>query len=431
MMDKDLQFEPFYPDVLGMIAGGMRVSFGDVLQAAVGIFPASAYLNQPFEVIVILQSMVDQNVDVQVTLNLPRKSPDGAPMKLSTPQKVVTMTISGGGVGVLRMPVVAQPPTPPSTDIPAQVNIRYRSRGSGKQVRLPTRGAPPSVLSVSPFKLQVLRDVEWVDHPIGAPPENVTVYFDIAPKALPEVQQALKPNYEVLWTQEKMPSERRNISSKLDEARVLAATFTRPEIFDSLLNAVTEVYANCGLPLHPGEASAIARMLTYTLDHRSHLDPNYKVEDQRWFQALCQVLAHDERIAQWEPGEIVARYLFEPVMYEAILVAFSVIRPRVHVNLGDRAERIHYANRLLLWLGGQAEPDVAYIYLPLALGGILVNHQVTWRGDNPWVVIDGLREAYRGRVRLAEGSAVEIFDMLDQLLTKGEDDLRRLRILPG
>jgi len=429
-MDKDLEFEPLYPDVLGMIAGGLRVSFGDTLQAAVGIFPKSAYLNQPIEVIVILQNMTNQNVDVQVTLQLPRRAPDGSPMKLTTPQRTVTMTMSGGAVGILRMPVMAQPPTEPATDVPAQVNIKYRSRGGGKQVRLPTRGAPPTVLSVSPFKLQVLRDVEWVDHPLDAPPENITAYFDIAPKVLPEPQQALKPSYEVLWTQEKMPAERRNILSKVDEARVLAASFTRPAIFEPLLNAVTEVYAACGLPLHPGEASAITRMLVYMLEQRSQLDPNFKMEEQRWFQTLCQVLAHDEKIAQWEPGEIITRYLFDPIIYEAVLLAFTVIRPRVRVNLGDRAERVNYANRMMLWLGGQAEPDLVYIYLPLALGGILVNHQVTWRGDNPWLVIDGLREAYRGRVRLVEGSKMEIFDMLDQLLERGEDELRRSRILP-
>ena len=70
-MDKNLQFEPLYPDVLGAIAGGLRVTFDDALQAAVGIFPHSAYLNQPVEVIVILQNMIDQNTDVKVALHLP------------------------------------------------------------------------------------------------------------------------------------------------------------------------------------------------------------------------------------------------------------------------------------------------------------------------------------------------------------------------
>ena len=426
-MDKQLQFEPFYPDVLGAIAGHLHVSFEDVLQAAVGLFPHRAYLNQPVEIIIILQNMIDQNMDLKIALHLPSKAADGTSIMITTPKKMVSMTLTPGEVGVLRMPIVAILPTQPANDLPVQVAIRYRAR-NGKAVRPPTRGAPPSALSVSPFKLQVLRDIEWVDQPQNLSPENVTVRFDIAPKRLPAVSQTLKPTYEVLWSQQQMSDERRNILGQMDEARLLATTFTRMAIYDPLYRMVDDTYATLGLPLHPGEVGAITKMLTYTIDDRSRLDPQYKVEEQRWFQVLCQVLAHDPAVAQWQPGEIVTHYLFDAVMYDAILLAFTVIRSRVKVNLGDREERINYANRVTRWLAGQADPDLVYIYLPLALGGVVVNHQVTWQNDNPWNVIDGLREAYRGRVRLVEGDAMEIFDMLDKLLEKGEDELRRSRV---
>jgi hypothetical protein len=426
-MSKNLQFEPLYPDVLGAIAGSLRVSFDDVLQVAAGVFPRTAYLNQPFEVVVILQSMIDQNIDIKVALNLPTRSPDRTPITLSTPKKMVSLTISPGEVGVIRLPIVALPPTQPADDVPIQIAVRYRAR-SGKPIRPPTRGAPPSALAVSPFKLQVLRDIEWVDHPRSLSPESIPVTFNIAAKRLPAVQQALKPSYEVLWTQEQMQGERRNISEKLDEARLIAAGFTRVEVYDSLARMTDDVYAMRGLPLHPGEVKAIAKMLTYTLDDRSQIDANYHIEDQRWFQVLCQVLAHDEKIARWEPRDIVTRYLFEPTVYEAILLAFGLVRSRVKVNLGDRAERINYANKVMRWFAGQIEPDLIYVYLPLALGGVVVNHQVTGPDDDPWRILDELREAYRGRVRLVEGDAMEIFDMLDKLLERGEEDLRRARI---
>ncbi|HVU13269.1 MAG TPA: hypothetical protein VHD90_18450, partial [Phototrophicaceae bacterium] len=88
MMDKQLQFEPFYPDVLGVIAGHLRVSFEDALQVAVGLFPRRAYLNQPIEVIVILQNMVDQNTDVKVALHLPNQAQDGTAIMVTTPKKM-------------------------------------------------------------------------------------------------------------------------------------------------------------------------------------------------------------------------------------------------------------------------------------------------------------------------------------------------------
>ncbi len=426
-MKNNLEFEPLYPDVLGAIAGGLRVTFEEVLQAAVGIFPHTAYLNQPVEIVVILQSLIDQNMDVKVALHVPAKLKDGSKLMISAPQKMASMTLSPGEVGVLRLPIVALLPTQPITDLPLQVAIRQRSRPA-KQIRTTTRGAPPSALAVSPFKLQVLRDIEWVDHPVNLSPENVTVKFSIAAKRLPALQQPLKPSYEVLWTQEQMREERRHLKEHMDEARLLATSFTRQAVYDSLVRVVDEQYAAGGLPLHPGEAKAIAKMLTYTLDDRSELDKSYKIEEQRWFQTLCQVLAHDSKIAGWAPGEIVARYLFEPTLFEAILLAFSLVRSRVKVNLGDRAERLAYADRLLRWLAGHADPDLVYIYLPLALGGLVVNHQVTGPNDDPWLVVDQLREAYRGRVRLVEGDAMEVFDLLDKLLEQAEEDLRRARI---
>jgi hypothetical protein len=105
-----------------------------------------------------------------------------------------------------------------------------------------------------------------------------------------------------------------------------------------------------------------------------------------------------------------------------------VIQPKVKEFLGDRNERISYANRVLSWYAGQGEPDLSYVYLPLVLGGVVVNQLVTPRSENPWMMIEELRQAYRGRVRLVTGEAVAIFDMLDDLLNQAEESLRRSRI---
>jgi len=282
------------------------------------------------------------------------------------------------------------------------------------------------VLAVSPFKLQVLRDIEFGDHALEG--ESAVVFFDIAPKRLPAFTQTLKPTYEALWTRQQLNEERAHLIAKIDDARLIAHSFITSEVYLPIFHAVDELYAAHGLPLHPGESRAIAKLLTYTLSDQSDTDPNYRIEDQRWFQTLCQTLAFDETVARQNPGDIAVRHLFEALMYDAILLGFTLIRPRVRVNLGDKTERVHFANRFLKWLAGQSEPDLIYIYLPLVLGGVAVNHIVVAPKDDPWIMIDELREAYRGRVRLVSGDAAEIFDMLDKLLERGEEDLRRARI---
>lgn len=427
-MNDELQFEPLYPDVLGAITGGVRVTM-DTIQFAVGIFPRLAYLNQPLEIVVVLQNVLDQELDVKVGVQLPVKDQHGHPIHMVTAKKLTELTMSAGEVGVLRLPAVATPPTAPGDAYPVRVAVRARPPRPGRQMRTPAGGAPPSALAVSPFKLQVLRDVAYVEHPHTQSPESVTAYFEIAPKVLPAPREPLRPSYERLWSAEQMPAERQHMSEKMAEARLLASAFTRQQVFPPLVKTVDEHYAANGLPLHPGEARAIAKMITYTLDDALVNDPNFQLEDMRWFQALCQALASNPAIARWEPGEIVTRYLFEAAFYDAILVGFSVVRPRVRVNLGDRAERMNYAQKMLGWLGGQNEADLVYIYLPLALGGLAVNAAVTGKDDQPWQLLDDMREAYRGRVRLASGGAIEIFDMCDKLIQRAEDDLRRARII--
>lgn len=428
-MADDLLFEPLYPDVLGAITNE-RIHMGD-LQMAVGVFPASAYLNQPFEVVLLFQNMIDQPLAVRMALQLPTRDQDGNVMRLDVPRKSLDWTMKAGEVSVLRLPVVPLSPTPPGDGYPLRVAVRSRPERAGKTMRAPVGGAPPSVLALSPFKLQVLRDVDYVHHPNTASPESVTVRFNVANKRLPAPPVGLKPNYEVLWTAEQMPVERSHIASHLQEAHMLISSFASAHIYPMLVRAVDEAYAANGLPLHPGEARAVAKMITYVFDNNLQNDPAYQVEDQRWFQALAQALAHDPAIAGWPTGDIVSRYLFQAAVYDAILLAFALIRPRVRTNLGDRVERVTYANRVLGWLAGQGEPDLIYVYLPLVLGGLTVNSVVAERGDDPWELLESLREAYRGRVRLATGATGEIFDLVDKLLVHAEDDLRRARILPG
>jgi hypothetical protein len=416
-----------YPDVLGAITGGTRISM-DQLQCALGIFPQRTYINQPVEVILILQNMVDQNMQVKVGLQLPTQDKKGHPVVIDTPRKTLALGLRPGEVGVLRIPIIPHPPTQPGTQFPVRVAVRYRTAAPGRAVRPPAGGAPPSVLGVSSFKLQVLREVEFAAHTWNQSAEIITSYFDIAPKRIPPVEQDLQPRYESLWTHEEMREERQLVQAKVQDARRVGSGLTRSKVYIPLLQAVDDRFGNRGMPLHPGETQAIAKMMTYTLDEGLELEQGFAVEESRWFQTLCQVLAHDERVEDMDRGDLAISYLFEAALYDAVLLGFAVIQPKVREFLGDATERVSYANRVLTWFGGQGEPDLSYVYLPLALGGVVVNQLVTPRNENPWIMVDELRQAYRGRVRLVTGEAVAIFDMLDDLLTQAEESLRRSRI---
>jgi hypothetical protein len=182
------------------------------------------------------------------------------------------------------------------------------------------------------------------------------------------------------------------------------------------------------MPLHPGESIAIAKMMTYTVDEGMELEPGFDMTESQWFKTLCQVLAYDENLEDQDRGDLVVNYLFEAALFDAIMLGFGVIEPRVSEDLGDTAERRNYAYQVLNWYSGQGDADPSYIYLPMAMGAILINELANVKPDNPWTMLKLLREALRGRKRLFSGEGV--FRMTEGLLRVGEETLRRSRIPP-
>ena len=428
MTSNNFKFDLLYPDVLGAITGGPRINL-DELQVAVGVFPRQAYLNQPLEVIFVLQNMVDQSMKVRLAIQLPNTDKKGNPVVIDTPRPQVTLGLRPGEVGVLRVPVVAHPPTPPGKQFPIRIGLRYKAADVGNHIRPPDGGAPPSVLTGSPFKIQVLREVDFKEYVWKAANNTITVNFDIAPKRLPHNPQDLRTRYETLWATEHMDEELELARSHLSTARHIATGGGLPAYGD-LLNAVGERFAESGLPLHPGEAKAIAKMMAYTVDEAPEVETAHMtLEETRWFQTLCQVLAHNESLADLERGELIATYLFDSLLYESILLGFKILEPKIHEDLGNETERKNYATRVLWWIAGHGQVDLNYAYLPLVLAGLLVSRLVNLgRVENPWLLIDDLNEAYRGRVRLAAGEQVVVFNMLQTLLKDAANTLNIQRI---
>jgi hypothetical protein len=427
MTTAPLRFEPLYPDVLSAITP-TRVSY-DTFQAAVGLFPRQVFLNQPLEVVIIAQSLIDQPQDIRLTLQLPGKDGTGKPMAFEAPQRNAALHLEPGEVLALRLPVAPVPPTQPGNSLPLAVTFQTKPPRNFRYLRAATGGAPPSELGVSPFKLLVLRDVHFAAAPVGAARETVRLAFDLNGRALPAGPAGLKPVVERLWTKAQYPAERDAVADRVDEARVLATTFTTQAILEPLFDTITDSFAGRGLPLHPGEALAIAKMLAYVVDASSAVDESaVPLDSLRWFQSLCQLLAADPQSAAWTPGALVTGPLFEAVLYDAVVQGFAIIRTRVKTTIGDKNERVPYANKLLGWFTGQSEPDQAYVYLPLVLAGVAVNALITLPGENPWELVDAVEEAARGRVRLASRNVKEVFDLLDKLIARASDDLRRERI---
>ncbi len=427
MLPKTQHPKPLYPDVLGAITGGSRISMSQV-ECALGIFPRQVYLDQPFETALVLQSTIDQPVSLRVTIRLPTADRKGTPVKVETPKPQLSFTLHGGEVGVLRIPMVVRAPTPPGKDYQVQVAIQTRAPANATVIRPPGRGVPPSVLAISPFKLQVLKEIAFTQVR-GSSADILLASFDVAPRAIPNPPPLPRGQYEILWKQEQMGQEITQANAYVKEARKLVDASQHGSSYHSFHEVIEERFAARDLPLHDGEIMAIAKILAYTVDDAPRLEQNLVLEETRWFRALCQVLAHNPNLLAMDRHDLIAHHIFDAVVYDAILLSFSILESKVTENLGDKQERLAYANRVLGWLGGDGEADLSYVYLPLVMAGLsisrLVRHSVM---ESPWDIVDALTEATRGRIRLAAGDKIVVFQMLNDMLAKISNTLRQQRV---
>ena len=421
----DVLLDQLYPDALGAISRGIRTDL-DGLQVALGVFPRQAFLNQPVELVLLLQNMVDQPTQVKVTVTLPPQDKKGNLLVLDTPKQQISADLQGGEVGALRIPIIAFPPTQPGTEIPVHVTVIHKSARGARPVRSRMGGAPPSSYAVSAFKLQAMRDVVFSPQPPDTVSNVLTTSFDIAPKRLDRAQQSLVARYETLWTAAEMSGERELVQTKIEQARALASAMTTTTLYWSIYYATEEKFARRGVALGQGEMKAIAKIMTYTLSDATVNERSYSLGKSRWFQTLCYTLLAEPKITAMEPGALAAQYLYDTAVHDAIVLGFRIIQPRVSEKLGSEDEYRNFADKVTDWLAGHGQADVKYIYLPLIMAGLAINVLVGSSTESPWIMVNELRADAEARAAEAGKDSHEVFEMMTRLLDRAEFELTRM-----
>ncbi len=407
---------PLLPDILGMISDGPRIANGPI-SYLVGVYPLRAFINQPFEVIVILQNMVDQAVPVQIALQIPDTASDGGLLALKAAMDQVTVTLKPGEVGVMHLPIIARPPTRAATDVPIKVVVRPKVEEQGQWLRLPGRSAQPGKLATSPFIVQALRGIAFLEQPWDEVDHRMIALVDIAAKKNPEKVDFPEPRYDLLWSANEYKADQARLQKVFAIAQRVAKPTAHGTLFHVVLSAIEQRFTQRGIFIYDAETAAIAKLMVYTIEDAAVREQRLSTTSMRWFRALCQNLAANERLEDADRDELLAYTLFDDVLYDAILMGFHVLESHIVDDLGDEQERFDYAANLMNWFNGSGAAELGYIYMPLVLGGVAVGHIVerNWR-DNGWVFYDKLMKVYNERIRTAREDSVILFDMLMSLL---------------
>jgi hypothetical protein len=410
------------PDVLGMITGGLRLNIG-ILQCAFAISPRNTVVGQPFEALLLLQSAADKPIQVNATLRLPKKDNAGNKINLWLPKDSAQITLQPAETGLLHMPIVSRPPTQPGTESAVALKVDVKFPRNIRMVRPPSGGRPASVLSISPFRINILREVGFR---IAQQEEHVlTDTFEIVPGVISAAPPPNAPRYESLWTPRDLASEQAHYAELEQSAEQFAATITRYAVLEPLIELVEQRFLKVGLPLHSSEALLIAKSITYVLEDGLDLHPGFSLYASRWFKQLVGMI--EDPATTKDIDKLIVR-LFPSLIFDSVLLGLTLVGEESKSSLGSPNEQIEYASEVVAAIEGNIPIDLGHAYLPLVLAGILLNYRIKGMRENPWITLHEISRAWQGRLSNAENQFEWVARVFNGFVRKAEKDLEEARI---
>ncbi len=409
-----------YPDLLGTITGGQRCNLG-AAQVAVAARPRIVHAGRPFEVILLVQNCVEDEIDVTMMLHLPRLDAKKQRERFISKTHRLVVGVKGAEVGYIALPVTTLPDTAIADgyEIGVEIEVKppaksnhIRSSEGGGELNLDALSAETrstvealKLLSFSTAK-QRLRNI--IEVPVTVLSGSLGKYTDFTPGWV-SVCKLTDYNDTRLLLHRYGPLVQVNTLPKLKRATM----------FKPLLDTTQTRFAEAGFSLKEAEATAIAKLMALILEYASPrfnahggiAAGSFNVEAliardpfdfetpptlPYWFRSLIDTLERDERAASY-PSQVIPRYLYLDLLRDAISLGFELVLESTGEDLGSEQDCDQYREQLVGMIEAKAGLDFSHAYLPLVMGGVLINDQFALGKENPADLLRGIGLALEDR----------------------------------
>ncbi|MFQ3568512.1 MAG: hypothetical protein SNJ59_16105 [Aggregatilineales bacterium] len=396
-----------YPDFLGLITKGARANIG-VVQAALAVRPRVVRAGKPFEVILLLQNAADVDVDAIITLTLPEMDARRQHGSFMTKTKRLVVGMAAAEFGYAVMPASSLPTTAPSDSYRLTVEVEAKPLRKPRRIRDAEGGGPvdPDLLPpAAQAEIEALRGLSYATYrsKLGRGPLELS--FGLITGGISKIAE-LKPG----WVSVCRLIDYGDARPLLHQYRDLLLTtillrLRRAELYKPLLETVKSRFKEAGFPLYDPEAALIAKLLTIILEYSAPrqtahgyasagryaivplLEKDPLTLEQaptlpHWLQGMLRLLDRDARVAD-HTVQVITRLVFDDLLYDAALHGFELVEAESGVDLGSPAELAAYARALVTALRDRSGLDFNRVYLPLVLGGVIINEQMLVSKDAP------------------------------------------------
>ncbi len=430
-----------FPDVLGAITGGPRASL-DILQAAAAVRPRPPRSGQVFEILLLLQNASDERLAAAVTLALPETDAQRQRGRFVCANPAAQIVLQAAEVGVVIFSVLTLPDAAPSAAYRARLTLDVKTAQKPQRVRGNNGGGafdPRDLLASAAPAFEALTTLQF--NASKARGGGFDLEFALAAgDGKPAAAREYKTRFVSLWraTSDPHAGPMLQLYSPLLRARLLSQ-LRRGALLPALTDSTRTRFEKAGYPLREAEAVLIAKLMTLLLeysvpDDTNHgfiaagrwavtpllnrpYDPDNSPEIPRWVRGLLRTVEQEPRAAG-SVAAVLAGPAYDDLLYDAVQFGFDLVQASTGEDVGNPAERDAYAADLISLLNSGGPLDFSRAYLPLIMGGMLINDLLLLPEEKPADQLHGVAAAVEAREKTLPPEEAPLLELTNILLDR-------------
>ena len=411
--------EQRYPDVLGLITGGVRFAL-ECVQVAFGLSSETVPAGSSFEAIILLQNTVGSEIDAVLRLIVPDRDLEGQPDRFRTQMtRPLRIGLRPGEVGVLHWPIQTQLSTAPGNQYSLQLDVAVEHKSRDVRLIRDANGGVP--FDVQEFDQDRQHMVEQLRHMYfatevnlvkstgtlrvaltGAPQKvSLLTRFAVMPAGTGTLLADSKARYVTLWTEADRGSADRLVGEAKSQLGPLLHDLNRRNVYFPLLKSLQPRFEACGYRLWAGEAVLIAKLIALVVEMGipKPIPGGSQKDIPRWVTRLARMsLKEAETLRETTVEQLVTQHLFDELIYDAAMYGFKILRVVLDEPLVAAEKTSEYTQQLATALGDQCETiDLFMAYVPLVLAGLAINQRIQMPGEDLQETVLLFRRAFERR----------------------------------
>lgn len=436
---------PNYPDILGFITGGERLLVANCVEVAIAARPQTVTAGKPFALVALLQNVTDVSVKVMAVLQLPGRDADGQNGRFAAKQTSMEITLFPAEVGYLVLPVNCRIET--ATGDGYTIGATFHAKALGKPRRVRSEGAPASLdyyFQFTPTTLERLSRLK--NHTFSVAKrgflggKTLTSEFTVKPGGEQKITRK-NPNYIRLWTLSANTDARPLVERYAHVlVRQVIPQLETEALYRALMPVTQQRLWSTGYDIAESETHYITKLMISTLQlaRETQSNPAYDGEDvyrlaytvekdwpddgtpipvPHWARTLLERIGHDAMVSDNTISALTGP-LYGDLLDDAIHHGFALVNKQTGFSF-SRDDMTAYSAQVTdsLW-DPESSLGMIEIYLPLVLGGILVDESVIISHENKLENLHAVREILESAKANASQDDQLVIDLAEDMIAK-------------